>query len=508
MKDLRILEAQQRESEYELSQARRSKQMHADSLAHLQEELQSIKYKNGQEQALVNRMRDLLSQGYRSLQDTKGESDNVRRNLDHLNAQLQMALRTKRSILQGTRNLDRLMTKLRRASSRVEQRRQEAEEKFSDVKEELERAKKEDGILHHSLQQHIAQGRHIQADLVQARSRTSVLDNNVSALERQAAEKLREIELLEKKLLEEGERHKDALQHLTDDLEKQVKHQDELKESIQEKTTCVASTKDCIHQTSEHLMEIQGAQGLNPARPPAGTMQLPEVQLSILRDLVLSEKKASEADQCSKTEIEANVATIRQELEKVRLETTEKNELVAKLQAENKGAKTIEEDRYSLYQAFLKKFRDAKIAIADHQTKIRKLQEERDQGVVQAKDNLRVARDELATTKETLVDTTEQLESIQKALDEVLDLHSRSGSFQELQEKLKLARQRIKQLDREKGRVESECRQVVKTSVTSFDLDENASLEDIKQEIDEMISGKLSQAVPYLVLPFFRLLTA
>jgi hypothetical protein len=67
MKDLRVLEQQQHESQRKLQHAQETKQRRIEYHATLETNLEQVKYQNGQNRAELSHMHNLLSKGQRSL---------------------------------------------------------------------------------------------------------------------------------------------------------------------------------------------------------------------------------------------------------------------------------------------------------------------------------------------------------------------------------------------------------------------------------------------------------
>jgi hypothetical protein len=77
MKDLRILEEQQRESQQKLQVARANKQRHLQAHAALETKLEDLKYKNGQRRVEIQRVHKLLSEQTRLLTRSRNEASSA-----------------------------------------------------------------------------------------------------------------------------------------------------------------------------------------------------------------------------------------------------------------------------------------------------------------------------------------------------------------------------------------------------------------------------------------------
>lgn len=84
MKDLRILEQQQRESQHKLQVARLEKQKQQETQDQLQHQLEMLQYQNGTRRAALQRMRSALSEQSRDMQDTRSSVDTSGNDLQEL----------------------------------------------------------------------------------------------------------------------------------------------------------------------------------------------------------------------------------------------------------------------------------------------------------------------------------------------------------------------------------------------------------------------------------------
>ena len=81
MKDLQILEEQQRESHRKLQTARETKQRMEMQRASLEHELGDLKYRDGQVRAELAQIRQMLSTGQRKLYSVRSDADKAGFNL-------------------------------------------------------------------------------------------------------------------------------------------------------------------------------------------------------------------------------------------------------------------------------------------------------------------------------------------------------------------------------------------------------------------------------------------
>lgn len=77
MKDLRILEEQQKESQRSLQAARETKKKKEAQLVKLEHFLGDLKYKDGQIRTELNRARESLALGQRQLSSVKNNAENA-----------------------------------------------------------------------------------------------------------------------------------------------------------------------------------------------------------------------------------------------------------------------------------------------------------------------------------------------------------------------------------------------------------------------------------------------
>ena len=75
LKDLQVLEEQQRESHRKLQAARDTKQRKEAQRTTLENQLGDLKYRDGQVRAELERIREMLSVGQRKLQSVRSDTD-------------------------------------------------------------------------------------------------------------------------------------------------------------------------------------------------------------------------------------------------------------------------------------------------------------------------------------------------------------------------------------------------------------------------------------------------
>jgi hypothetical protein len=155
MADLRILDAQQRESEQKLHHAKVTKQRRLEQQTALEEQLDKCKYQNGELGAELQRSHELLSDGQLQLNGARNASIKAGDDLREYDEKVNDALDIKSSILAHQRTQEIWLNELRRKAVISDDISKKAELEYNAGNERLQQAKQFANTLRSSIQHEI-----------------------------------------------------------------------------------------------------------------------------------------------------------------------------------------------------------------------------------------------------------------------------------------------------------------------------------------------------------------
>lgn len=493
LKDLRILEQQQKDSKEQLEQVRRQKQQRMKALESQEDALQQIQYGNGQDRARLQRMHEMLATVQRRLQTGKGHADDARRDLDNFDRQLQRALQHKRAVLACERRHQQQIQALRRQHRLAVHLRQEAQQQVIDAQEESNRIKQREATLQRELQEETTKNQAIQQETVKVRASSSVLEQEVADIQKEQAAKLQLIESLKKHIDNQDKSHNEKIVALDEQLSSQTRINDELRAKVQGKEAEVAKVKDKLAEHFQIIVEIQKAEGHETSQQQPSIQNPPVLDLDRIRESVRVEAKAAADEVAAKDELRVQYDSLCQELERVKHEVEVTTRKAAEKRKANEEASKKEQGRKDLYDKFFAEHAQIKSKHQDLTAKIPELQKKRDEVVGKAKKRAEVANESLLKAQEGLEQVKQETADIDTEMGQIeteyQDIFSTIGAgIDELKVKVKEAKCTFDQLEQEKERVKARVGPDLasKIQLNYGDL----TVEEMETECENLITGK------------------
>ena len=355
MKDLRVLEEQQRESQHKLTQTKLLKQNMLERQSEMEARLASLKFKNGELRVQLTRMNEVLSTSTREMEAAKLDAARSEENLKAASKELKKSLTSSRVHTSYCRKIDgriQLVRSRESACHRVQVSRREDDRAAEKTLEETEATELR-------LEQSIAE----REDKVQlVAEETSKVRIEVSgfaedlqvAQEMQASTKLRaegisaEIQSEESRQDEEMQRFKTRLVEIKRVEEELQSNREQAEKGLREKTPMLHSVwHDCI--------KIQVEEGHDPSLEPTEDGPLPfldvERIVKTLRDQ--QDKIASAKSSCD--DLLATMDQRHEEIRKLDSEITDLTKEVPEIREASEVLHRIELERTTQYESLLRK---------------------------------------------------------------------------------------------------------------------------------------------------------
>lgn len=492
LKDLRILEQQQKESAKELQTARETKQVRLKQLDAKEAELQRLKYNNGQLRAQLQRMHERLSQGQRSLGDCKASSSNARRGLELFEHQLHRALRDKRGLCSDERRVQRSektfdsrLEKLSRLCQDMNEHVQRAEDKHRRIQEQEE-----------SLRQQVKaaeeENQSIQQDIEKFRAEGGTIERTISAIQSEEATKLQQIKTLKKQLLDEDQRAEQSQSLVDTALQEERAKTEEVKVKVSAAQKEAETKKELFQQALERIRAIKSSEG-HPLSPQAdGSAAPPSLDMDLLHESVKLEADAASNEKASRKELEAEVESLRKELSEETAKLQEKMSLESEKKEEIDALREEQKVRKQTHESCLVQHGAASEELEALKKKVPELQKQRDANNAQAKERLQDAetkledmQQELAGLRADLQAKEQEAEELDAEFKDLLDSTAldEEGLKTKIVEKQKL----FDALEKEKSSLDVKH---VPEGIRKLDLDKSLSLDKMKREISKLVRGK------------------
>jgi hypothetical protein len=342
--DLRILETQQQESERKLHHARITKQRRLDQQASLEENLDKLKYQNGQQRAELQRAHEFLSEGQRQLSLARAAAAKAGDDLREFDRKLKMALEIKFSLVIHQQTQDRLIEVLHKKVSAVVQTKRTFEQRFNKAKHDLQTAKRLGETLRLDISNELVHHQRIDDQTAKVDQEhlqsTESLDANVKE---EAALKL-QIEAIEKegdmlkvqeaKSQETFKSHQEEHQSFMLDM---AAEQDSHKKSVSAKTSRLR------HFWNE-TANVQKSEGHPPSQLPSESSCPPILDLHRIRDSVNAEVVAVTEEGIAKEQLSVYVKDLKEKLAGLQQQLDQNSFIVEELQASNLKELQVEED--------------------------------------------------------------------------------------------------------------------------------------------------------------------
>jgi chromosome segregation ATPase len=375
MADLRILEAQQQESERKLQHAKATKQRRLDYQTALEEKLDKCKYQNGQLSAEMQRSQELLSEGHRQVNEARKASIKAGNDLRDYDSKVSKAFAFKASIIAHQRTQGIWLSTLQGKVGIIDEVLSKSKLKFQNAENELEKAVH----FERTLRSDINNENDLQQRIV---DQTSKLTSDIAAYER----KFETLSSLQAQLKHQIFTLETEEMVILDDLlsqcsvtinallAEQVKlgddfaaEQDALKEQIMKKN-------DDLHRLWHKVVDLQLSEGHDPSLLPSESDCIPVLDLDRIRETLQIEIAAVAYEQNAKDEIDGSIRELSTQLSDLHFQHKKNIERITELHASNTEAQQREESRRTSNTLFIDRFNKIRKDVDEKETLVRALQ--------------------------------------------------------------------------------------------------------------------------------------
>jgi chromosome segregation ATPase len=386
----------------------------------LENQLEDLKYSNGEQRAQLLQARELLSSGTRELGSRRLEAERAGDDLRAFDRKLKKGLHSARMIAACRRKIDSVIMVARTKESILLRLRSEVQEKLKDMGNKLDEAKRYEETIRKSIQEQVTlaqkhaevttnlrtENKYLEQDLLAAQSMEQSTKLRADAVEAEIkAEKNRHvtsIASLKAKLME--------CQKLRQDLatqEKSLKKQSEEKMSL-------------LHETWNRITRYQEEEGHELSPPPTDPQAAPPIfdMVRLRRSLDTEEKYIHEqgverrALQESSDELKAELVKLEKEAAQIETKVSYINESA---QIEQKS----EEERQDAMDTFLQELGSEREDVEKLHQSYKDLEQTRAQEASDTADELKAQQQAIARNRQALQKSASELDNEDATTDEL-----------------------------------------------------------------------------------------
>ena len=180
MKDLQILEQQQRESHRLLESIKLTKKHKIEQRSSLEKKLSSLKYSNGEKHALLVRAREVLSMSTRELGTARLHSDRSGGNLKRFSERLKRTISTVLLLQDKCRKVDITILNLKNSESIVIQKTKKVQECLQAAKNKYEDSQHQEKVMHESIHKNKVNAKIFSGEALEIISEISELEQDLT----------------------------------------------------------------------------------------------------------------------------------------------------------------------------------------------------------------------------------------------------------------------------------------------------------------------------------------
>jgi chromosome segregation ATPase len=353
MKDLRVLEQQQHESQRKLQQAQDTKQRRFEHHAVLEANLEQIKYQNGQNRAELSHMNNLLSKGQRSLGTARLIAGRAGDDLRDYDRKLKLALASKRATLAHQQKQERMLAEIRNKIAIVWRLKDEAEEHVDKGKMEIANIREREEALQQDVRAEVVKQQVLDDKTTQARHETRALQQDFKKVQEYELSAKARIEEIKKESVSENQSQSDTVASMDSKLDSEDSSAKETQAEIVRMQEQIAKKKESRNMVWNRTIRIQQAQGHPPSLPPTESNTPPVFDIARLQEAVATETKAATDEVTAKAELTATANALEVDVAKADTEAQAKAQEILELKKSNEEAKRVESDRREQATKFL-----------------------------------------------------------------------------------------------------------------------------------------------------------
>jgi chromosome segregation ATPase len=345
MKDLRVLEQQQHESQRKLQQAQDTKQRRLEHHATLETKLEQFKYQNGQNRAELSHMNNLLSKGQRSLGTIRLTAGRAGDDLRDFDRKLKQALASKRATLAHLQKQERMLTEIRNKIAIVWRLKDEAEEHVNKGKTENAKIQEREEALRRDVRAEVVKQQVLDDKTTQARHETQALQQDFKKEQECELSSKARIEQIKKDSVSEDQRQSDTMASMDSKLDSEDSSAKETRAEIIRLQEQISKKQESRNVVWNRTIRIQQAQDHPPSLPPTESNTPPVFDIARLQEAVATETKAAADEVTAKVEVTATANALELDVANTETEAQAKAQEVLDLEKSNEEAKRIECDR-------------------------------------------------------------------------------------------------------------------------------------------------------------------
>lgn len=365
MKDLRILEEQQRESELRLQQACRAKQQNQATLTAFENSLQKSKYSNGRERASLTRKREVLARGQRLSHDCKAGEESARAGLQALGGELNAKSQRDHGSRAAKRHQDLTWKKSSRLKELVESALKQAHDRLGAARERQDEQARQVSERESFIQSMSTKHQATLLETAQKQAKCSKQENHVAVLQVDAADLHEEAADLHRTMLDEANEVNQFVSSSESSLDSLGVVAEGLLSRIQDEIGAKDAKMKTVFEQWQVIREIRTKEGQDTLAPSAPDQELRPVDLAPIEQKVSIEAEALQDQRVSLDAIRADVAAVQQQHDETSRHLHAVMDQTSTLNKSNEAAQAFDAQRNREISNFVVEFERAKAA-QDH----------------------------------------------------------------------------------------------------------------------------------------------
>lgn len=494
MNDLRILEEQQKESEQKLLQAQRAKEQRLADLQIYEDKLQKVKYKNGQDRAYIQRIRESLASGQRTLQACKDDETWFRKDLECVGQTLSTGLRVVRNLQVTKRRQECALSQSLHVHASVQSLLRRAYDRRSVTMAKRQALLLQQQALHLEIQGALSTYQTTQQEMAHEREQCNQLERWLDGIQTKITQVKKNGENLALGMDHEVKRFQDRVVASEDSLELRRSDSTPMKNKIKSLLEEIKESKEVAHKawSQVHLHRVAEGKddGSAPSTSDAATRQSIPFDFEQLRASVVVEAQAVQDEAAALNALREEFNSLCREKETSIMECKAKRDNVLSMSNSYLKAKTMQTKRMDVAGKLVGDHEAAKERRNKRNKEVKHLQEHLNNEFAQALKRLKGANEVFQQVETSLVEAKSHASSvtlqIQKNESDFKDANERGKSQLSVNEHLAACKETYDKLGRE---IEVASGNLLETD-GEFALEGFVqSIDHINSEIHELVAG-------------------
>ena len=410
MRDIQLLEQQQRDSQRQLEKAQIIKQQRLDQQAKLERQHEQLKFSNGELRAQLEKARQILSAGTRTLNVRKLADDKIGNDLRALERKLQQGLQVASMIQFRQRQIDSLILQVESQQEQIRKRCTAAQLAETQAEEEFLRVKRQEESLLQAIQQEQAVLQELHKRIAAHEQEYETYNANLMVAQNAEQKSKHRVEALTKDMEAETKRSASAIEASTAELLEISKAlQDWNVQEVAKKEELAKQAKE-LETEWNRILQYQSEQGHEPSAPFSMEAELPVFDLPALHASV-----ASKAAQVTELESELEeedklIAELEAELAQVEEANRADEQEAEELEAANAIERKAQETRRAALDAATAEFQAEKDEVAELNKAFKAMEATQTNQSLQLQEQLELQDQEIEHVEQELVHLEEAVE--------------------------------------------------------------------------------------------------